>query len=151
MNGRGQLFVAGYLTHKVSSVFHQNGQHQYSFGSSGNCPGQFRYPDQICIAPDGLVYVTDRENDRVQVFEQDGKFIREFGSDVLKSPRGIAVTKDGHVVASCRANKLSIFTLEGQCVREITDVDLYNPCAVVVDASGWLYVADCGNYRILKL
>ena len=151
VNGRGQLFVAGFRAYNVS-VFHQNGHHQYSFGSSGNGPGQFQYPDQICIAPDGLVYVTDRGENCVQVFEQDGKFVREFGNDVLKSPKGMAVTKDGHVVvASFEANKLSIFTQEGQCVREITDIGLGCPCAVVVDASGWLYVADYGNCRILKL
>ena len=151
VNGRGQLFVAGYSDHKVS-VFHQNGHHQYSFGSSGNGPGQFNNCEQICTAPDGLVYVSDEGNNRVQVFEQNGKFVREFGTDVLNSPSGIAVTMDGHVVvASYRANKLSIFTREGQCVREITDIDLKDSYAMAVDASGWLYVADCGNYRIVKL
>ena len=150
VNGRGQL-LAGYSDHNVS-VFHQNGHHQYSFGSRGNGPGQFKNPEQICIASDGLVYVTDRGNNCVQVFEQDGKFVREFGNDVLKFPTGIAVTTDGHVVvASWGANKLSIFTLEGQCAREITGIGLDHPCAVVVDASGWLHVADYGNYRILKL
>ena len=151
VNGRGQLFVAGYSDNKVS-VFHQNGRHQYSFGSRGNGPGQVKNPEQICTATDGLVYVSDEGKNCVQVFEQDGKFIREFGNDVLKSPTGIAVTMDGHVVvASCRANKLSIFTWEGQCVHQITDIDLKNPYAMAVDASGWLYVADCGNCRILKL
>ena len=151
VNGRGQLFVAGYCDHKVS-VFHQNGHHQYSFGSKGNGPGQFKNPGQICIAPDGLVYVSDCGNGRVQVFEQEGKFVREFGNDVLNFPKGITVTKDGHVVvASFGANKLSIFTLEGQCVREITGIGLCNPYAAVLDASGWLYVADYNNCRILKL
>ena len=150
VNGRGQLFVAEASGHKVS-IFNQNGC-QYSFGSKGEGPGQFKYPEQICIAPDGLVYVTDGGNNRVQVFEQDGKFVRQFGKDVLKDPSGIAVTKDGHVVvASWEANKLSFFTLEGKFVREVTDIGLKSPFGVVVDACGWVYVADCNNHRILKL
>ena len=150
VNGRGQLFVAEASGHKVS-VFNQNGC-QYSFGSKGGGPGQFKKPSQICIAPDGLVYVTDGGNNCVQVFEQDGKFVRQFGKDMLKGPRGIAVTKDGHVVvASWAANKLSFFTLEGQCVHEVTDIDLKWPFGVAVDACGWVYVADCNNHTILKL
>ena len=94
------------------------------------------------------MYVTDRDNNCVQVFKQDGKFVR----DVLECPTGIAVTKDGHVVVASEAdNKLSIFTLEGQCVHEVTDIGLNSPYSVAVDASGWVYVADCDNQRILKV
>ena len=65
-------------------------------------------------------------------------------------PTGIAVTKDGHVVVASEAgNKLSIFTLEGHCVHEVTGLN--SPYSVAVDASGWMYVADCDNHRILKL
>ena len=151
VNGRGQLFVVQFSSGWVS-VFNQNGYYQYSFGSKGDGPGQFKNPDQICIAPDGLVYVTDGGNNCVQVFEQDGKFVWYFGKDVLKQPSGIAVTKDGHVaVASEGDNKLTIFTLEGQCVHEVTDIDLKSPFGVTVDACGWVYVADHNNHRILKL
>ena len=94
---RGQLFVAEYLSHRVS-VFNQSGHYQYSFGSEGGGPGQFQNHEQICITPDGLVCVTDGGNNRVQVFEQGGEFVRQFGKDVLKSPSGVAMTKDGHVV-----------------------------------------------------
>ena len=151
VNGKGKVFVADYSNHRVL-VFHESGRYQYSFGSSGDGPGQFRNPEQICIAPNGLVYVTDRENNRVQVFEEDGKFVQQFGKDVLNYPTGIAMTLDGHVVvASEEANKLSIFTPEGQCVHEVKDVGLNQPFGVTVDACGWVYVADYGNDRILKL
>ena len=67
--------MAEYNGHKVS-VFNQNGHYQFSFGSEGGGPGQLKYPEQISIAPNGLVYVTDRGNNCVQVFKQDGKFVR---------------------------------------------------------------------------
>ena len=151
VNGRGQLFVAEYSSDRVS-VFNKNGCYQYSFGSKGGSSGQLKSPDQICIAPDGLVYITDRGNNRVQVFKQDGTFVRHFGKDILQQPSGIAVTKDGHVVvASWAANKLTIFTLGGKCVNEVAVSSLKCPFGVAVDACGWVYVADCDNHRILKL
>ena len=151
VNAKGQLFVVERDICQVS-VFDQNGHHQYSFGSTGDGPGQFKIPYQISIAPNELVYVTDHGNNSVQVFEQNGKFVRQFGKNVLKGPTGVAVTKDGHVVvASWGAHKLSIFTLEGQCVRELTDIGLNHPYGVAVDAYGWVYVADQDNSRILKL
>ena len=76
-------------------------------------------------------------------------YIRQFGKSVLKSQTDIAVTKI--VVASWAANKLSFFTLEGQCVHEVTNIGLKSPFGVAVDACGWVYVADCNNHRILKL
>ena len=151
VNAKGQLFVVD-CNHSDVAVFNQSGQHQYSFGSAGDGPGQFKIPCQICVAPNELVYVTDNGQNSVQVFEQDGKFVRQFGKNVLKHPTGVAATKDGHVVvASWGAHKLSIFTLEGQCVRELTDIGLSHPHGVAVDAYGWVYVADQDNHRILKL
>ena len=151
VNSQRQWFVVQRDSFKVS-VFSQNGKHQYSIGSPGNHSGLLMNPEQICIAPDGLVYVSDAGNNRVQVFEQDGTFIQQFGKNILHYPTGIAATKDGHiVVASQGANKLSIFTLDGQCVREVTNVGLNSPYGVAIDACGWVYVADCDNHRILKL
>ena len=151
VNGQGQWFVVQRGSFQVS-VFSQNGKYQYSIGSPGNHSGLLMNLEQVCIAPDGLMYVSDAGNNRVQVFEQDGKFVRQFGKNKLHYPTGIAATKDGHiVVASQGANKLSIFTLDGQCVREVTNVGLNSPYGVAIDACGWVYVADCDNHRILKL
>ena len=55
-------------------MFNQNEHYQFSFRSGGG-PGQLKYPEQICITSDGLVYVTDHGNNCVQLFRQDGKFV----------------------------------------------------------------------------
>ena len=94
----------------------------------------------------------DGGHSRVLVFQQDGQFIQQFGEDVLESPQGIATTEDGHiVVTSSDTNKLSIFTPSGECVHEVKDVGLSNPCGVVVDKNGFTFVADRDNHRIIKL
>ena len=150
-NSKGLLFVADYAGHKVC-VYSEEGEFQYSFGSKGSQPGEFRHPGQICIAQDGLVYVNDCWSNRVQVFQQDGCFVRQFGKNVLNGPTGLALTKDGHiVVASQNSHKLSIFTPSGECVYEVKDVGLKFPYGVAIDDNGFIFVADCGNRRIVKL
>ena len=150
VNKEGHLFVTELFNHRVS-VFSEDGLFLYSFGSEGSGKGQFRCPRYVCIALNGLVYVTDEDN-CVQVFQQNGQFVRQFGKKIVKNPKGIAATSDGHmVVASGDANKVSIFKPDGQCIREVTDIGLNCPDGVAVDNEGFIFVADSGNKRIVKL
>jgi hypothetical protein len=56
-------------------VQHENAPSQYD--PNGPPPPQFRIVHAVRIARDGLVYVCDRTNDRLQVFRKDGTFVRE--------------------------------------------------------------------------
>ena len=155
VNNKGQLFVAEIMAHRIS-VYSENGEFQYCFGTRGSEPGEFDHPEQICIGQDGLVYVSDRGNNHgnncVQVFQQDGRFVQQFGEDVVNVPAGIALTKDGHiVVASESANKLSIFSPSRECIHEVKDVGLQKPFGVAVTDDEFIFVADSGNGRIVKL
>ena len=148
VNKEGHIFVGGHCV----SVFTEEGTFLYRFGHKGEVEGEFYYPRYILITPDDLVYVTDGNNNRIQVFQQNGQFIRQFGNGIVKHPEGIAVTSDGHiVVASRRANKLSIFTQDGQCVHEVTDIGLNCPRGVAVDSDGLIYIADSKNSRVVIL
>ena len=112
---------------EAESVFTEEGTFLYSFDHKGDPDGNFYKPSKILIQGE-LVYVTDEGNDRIQVFQQDGSFIRQFGNGIVKSPTGIAATSDGHiVVASHSTHKLSIFTKSGRCVHEVTDIGLKGP------------------------
>ena len=151
VNNKGQLFAVEYHGHRVS-VYSESGKFQYSFGSRGSQPGEFVCPEHLCIGQDGLVYVSDRGNNRIQIFQQDGNFVRQFGNDVLNTPTGLALTKDGHiVVASECVDKLFIFSPSGECVHEVKDVGLKEPFGVAVTDDGFIFVADYGNSRIVKL
>jgi DNA-binding beta-propeller fold protein YncE len=57
------------------AVQHENKPSQYD--PDGPPPPQFRIVHAVRIAADGLVYVCDRTNDRIQVFQKDGSFVRE--------------------------------------------------------------------------
>jgi DNA-binding beta-propeller fold protein YncE len=83
-------------------------------------PGDFSKPTNVAVNADGDVFVSDTLNDRVEVFDADGNFIRAFGKngDALGNfarPKGIAIDSDGHVwVADAMLNRLTVLTPEGQ-------------------------------------
>ena len=51
-----------------------------SWGESGSAPGELHQPIGIAVASDATVFVADTGNDRIEVFDSDGKFLRAFGS-----------------------------------------------------------------------
>jgi DNA-binding beta-propeller fold protein YncE len=83
-------------------------------------PGDFSYPTNVAVDADGNVFVTDTFNNRVQVFDADGNFIRTFGKagdapGYFTRPKGIAIDADGHVwVADAMQDRVQVFTPEGQ-------------------------------------
>jgi DNA-binding beta-propeller fold protein YncE len=81
--------------------------------------GDFSKPTSVAVDADGNVYVTDMLNYRVEVFDADGKFIRQFGKHgdgpgYFAMPKGIAVDSDGHIwVTDSMQNRVHLFTQEG--------------------------------------
>ncbi|MHC5038293.1 MAG: NHL repeat-containing protein [Planctomycetota bacterium] len=72
LDGEGNLYVVDNRHHRIA-VFDQAGSLLRAFGSWGRAPGKFLYPWGIAIEPStGLVFVTDPQNDRVQVFDGEG-------------------------------------------------------------------------------
>ena len=58
--------------------FSSNGTYLMEWGETGSNPGQFRTPHGLAMDDDGRLYVGDRSNRRIQVFEQDGTFVKDF-------------------------------------------------------------------------
>src|SRR5439155_1369245 len=71
----GSLYVTdGYGNARVHK-FAPDGRLLFSWGEAGSGPGQFNLPHGIAVDREGLVYVADRENSRIQVFDGRGKFL----------------------------------------------------------------------------
>ncbi len=87
--------------------------------------GDFSKPTFVAVNKEGDVYVTDTMNDRVEVFDADGSFIRAFGQNGdgvgdFARPKGIAIDADGHVwVADAMLNRLQVFTSDGQVLMSL--------------------------------
>src|SRR5215470_5392497 len=71
----------GYINSRVAKV-DSNGNWLKSWGERGTGPGQFHTPHSIAVDANNHVYVADRSNRRIQVFDTDGNFLRQFTIDV---------------------------------------------------------------------
>jgi len=78
----GNTYISdGYINSRVAKV-DKNGRWLKSWGDRGTKPGEFNTPHSIAADAKGNVYVADRGNRRIQVFDGDGKFLREIRVDV---------------------------------------------------------------------
>ncbi|UYP47614.1 hypothetical protein NEF87_003899 [Candidatus Lokiarchaeum ossiferum] len=125
-----------------------------SFGSSGFGDGEFNLPYDILINSTGNIFVSDRQNGRVQVFDQFGNFIKIIGEYIFQKPRGIALNSSEHLyVADTQQNQIFICSPSGEIIKTIGsygsgDGQFYSPAGLAINSSGYLYVADKYNYRI---
>lgn len=78
----GDTFISdGYINSRVAKV-DKNGDWVKSFGEPGAGPGQFLQPHSLAADAAGNIYVADRGNRRIQVFDSDGRYLREIHIDV---------------------------------------------------------------------
>jgi DNA-binding beta-propeller fold protein YncE len=135
----GNIFIAdgeGPNTRVVK--FSPNGTFIKWWGGKGTDPGQFNVPHSIAIDSRGLVYVADRSNSRIQIFDQDGKFLNQWTN--FGTPWGLFIKGDLiYVVDGTDNNCLLIARIKDGKVLEKID-GLSNPTAVTVDSRDAIYV-----------
>ncbi|NUP90790.1 MAG: SMP-30/gluconolactonase/LRE family protein [Candidatus Sumerlaeia bacterium] len=111
---RGGLLVADSCHHRLVRMS-PGGEILEVIGSEGRGPGQFRYPYDVAVDPDGDIYVVEYETARVQRLAPDGSPRAAWGSPgtdpgELWSPWGVAVRGDGAlVVANTENHRLEVF------------------------------------------
>lgn len=83
-------------------------------------PGDFAKPSGLAVDADGNLYVCDTLNDRIEVFDADGKFISTYGKNgdgpgYFARPKGVAVDSDGHIwVADGMQDRVQVFNQQWQ-------------------------------------
>jgi sugar lactone lactonase YvrE len=90
-DSEGNIYISdGYVNSRVAK-YDQHGNWVKSWGQNGTGPGQFRLPHALAVDRSNNVYVGDRSNRRIQVFDTDGRFLRMFTIDVPPDPGTRAV------------------------------------------------------------
>ena len=83
---QGNIYISdGYVNSRVAK-FDKNGHWVKSFGEPGAGPGQLNTPHGIAADAQGNIYVADRGNSRIQVFDGDGKVLRQIKVNVPAPP-----------------------------------------------------------------
>jgi DNA-binding beta-propeller fold protein YncE len=75
----------GYVNSRIAKI-DKNGNWLKSWGEPGDQPGQFSVPHSIAVDAQDHIYVADRGNRRIQIFDTDGKFLRQITIDVPAPP-----------------------------------------------------------------
>jgi len=149
----GDVFIADGYGNSRMVKFSKTGKFLMTWGKKGKGEGEFNLPHAVRLDSDGLVYVGDRENRRVQIFKQDGTFVRAFGG---MSPYGLFITPDDHLfVADGRANRILKMTREGKVLASwgiagSKPGDFHLPHGITVAADGAVYVTEVDGKRVQK-
>jgi sugar lactone lactonase YvrE len=150
----GELFVTdGYGNARVHK-FAADGTHLFSWGAPGTAPGEFHLPHGVWIDRRGRVLVADRENDRIQVFDQAGKLLQVWSIELI-GPAVLYVDEDDVVyIVDHNSGMVSVSTLDGERLARWGDAAFRSCHGIWGDAHGDLYVVRAGSWgrqrRVVK-
>ena len=157
-----ELYVSdGYGNARVHK-YSPDGKLLFSWGEPGTDPGEFNIVHTVCTDREGLVYVADRENHRVQLFDPKGKYLTQWNN--LHRPCGLYISGGrkqlvyiGELSPPLPVNKdipnlgarISIHTIEGKRLARLGDIrggeapnQFVSAHSIAVDSRGDIYVGE---------
>lgn len=151
--------ITGVAGTSPKAQYLQKRRQLFQLGGRGSEPGCFTWPRGIAVGPDNSIVVADSSNHRVQVFDSNGIFVKEFGQygsgegefDCLA---GVAVNRIGQYIIADRYNhRIQVLDPSGRFLRTFgsqgtADGKFNYPWGVTTDALGFIYVCDKENHRV---
>jgi DNA-binding beta-propeller fold protein YncE len=145
----GDIYVTDGYGNSAVHCFGRDGGWIHSWGRPGTGPGEFSTPHAVWVDELNRVLVADRENNRVQLFDADGKYITEWGD--LYHPMDIYAGPDGMVYVTDQTPRLSMFAPDGTLVGRCRPV-LNGAHGIWGDSRGNLYLAELApENRVTRL
>ena len=125
------------------------------WGRKGTGDGEFDLVHDVAIDKNGRVYVADRTNARVQVFDQEGKFLTKWTN--VGTPWGLYYVGRENAIYMCDGvnNRVVKLNLDGQILGVLgshgkTPGKFDFAHNLAVDSTGAIYVAEIKNWRVQK-
>jgi sugar lactone lactonase YvrE len=160
----GNYYIGEYGEFDRIQKFTSDRKFLFDWGSHGEELGQFVRPQALAIDGEGLLWVSDACNHRVQVFDARGdspKLVKHWGTmgeeeGQLRYPYGIVLDGKGHVYLSEFGNhRIQKFTTDGKFVARWGQSgrrhgELYQPWSCALDSKGRLHVLDSYNHRVQR-
>ena len=163
-DSRGNYFISSYGDFDQIHMLGPDRKFRKFVGQKGSGPGEFRVPRKISVAADGLVYVADACNHRIQVFDpaaEKAKLVRMWGEEgvapgKLRYPYDLLLDGQGHVyVCEFGNHRVQKFTTGGDLVgwwgvNGHGPGELAQPWGIGRDSRGRMYVLDSYNHRVQR-
>lgn len=133
--------------------FDKTGKFLTTWGGKGKEPGKFDVAHGVAIDAKGLLWVTDRENQRIQIFDDTGTFVREVKFAGL--PCGLDIGKDAIFMVNGFAGQVLKLDLQGNVLgatgKAGNGVGQFGEAHfIAVSPKGDLWVADSVNRAVQK-
>lgn len=153
----GEIFVADYATGYIKK-FDENYSWMMTFSDYGEEPGQ-NFRSEFMDIHEGLLYMAEVGNNRIDVFDLDGNFKFLFGGPgtapgKLQNPEAAKVDSAGNVyVSDLKNDRIQVFTKDGKFVKTWgtsgeNPGELKAPAGIAIDKENNVYVTEIGNDRI---
>lgn len=152
---QGNLYISdGYVNARVIK-FNKDGEYLTHWGRKGTGDGEFNLVHDVCLDAEERVYVADRTNQRVQIFDKNGKFLGKWTD--IGAPWGLTYSAKENCMYMCDGlnNRIVKLSMDGQVLGTLSSygkapgkLDFVHNIAV--DNTGALYVAEIKNWRVQK-
>ena len=148
----GNIYVADGEGNSRVLKFNKFGNPVLGWGMKGSGPGQFDLPHSIAIDGD-LVYVGDRENARIQIFDLNGRYLHE---RKLGHPYGLFIAPDHFIYMSdAIAGRILKISRDGKVVGVLDGPAPdkgrhFDPHSLTVDKDGSIFTAEVMPWRVQK-
>lgn len=154
-----QVYVTDIQKSKVL-IFDMEGNKVKEIGEPGMKEGQFRAPNAVTVDKDQNIYVVDTGNQRIQVFDKEGKFLRIINgttggeSSVFVNPRGIGIDSRGIVyIVSNLTHYVFGFDKDGKKVFSFggngeSNTQFSLPNGIYISKDDTVYITDSTNQRV---
>ena len=151
----------GYANTRVVKL-DKNGKYLMAWGEKGNPPddtrpGYFDAVHGVQVDPDTRrVYVTDRSSARIEVFDENGKFLDQFRTGKPSTPQVLFLSADKHLwIADNETSKILKYDLQGNFLYSWGSGGqwpgaMWNVHGMSVDQEGNFYIAEVNNGRAQK-
>lgn len=151
----GDFFVSdGYVNSRVIK-FNKDGDYLTQWGRKGTGDSEFNLVHDVALDSHGRLYVADRNNQRVQMFDQSGKFLGKWTD--IGSPWGLYYVGRENAIYMCDGvnDRIIKLNLDGQVLGVLGSHGkaagkLDFPHNLAVDSTGAIYVAEIKNWRVQK-
>lgn len=151
----GDLYISdGYVNSRVIK-FNRDGEYITHWGRKGTGDGEFNLVHDVCLDSEERVYVADRLNQRIQIFDSNGKFLGKWTD--IGAPWGLSYSRKENCIymADGLNNRVLKLSLDGKVQgalggygKTLGKLDFAHNIAV--DSAGAIYVAEIKNWRVQK-